>query len=180
VRPKRISVISSANEPADILLAPSWSWVSYPASSTTPLPHSWLQTLVELVSCHVVPKSGDVFGQLVGGELVIKGALFEIFDTYERRCSYISCLDYRVRNYDIPLYFLPFAEEEGNPSLFVGLFVGLFVQESEVKSTYRRVGCLSGFRPSKISPRNFLDADQWERLQNLHNSGEERELITLV
>lgn len=119
MRPKRISVISSANEPANIRLAPSWSWASYPGTSRTHSPGSGLQTLVELVSCHVIPKIGEVFGQLVGGELVVRGALFEIFGTYERRRSYFYCLDYRVRNHDIPLYFLPFAEEKGNPSLFL-------------------------------------------------------------
>ncbi|WJG35087.1 heterokaryon incompatibility protein-domain-containing protein [Fusarium oxysporum Fo47] len=161
--------------------APSWSWASQDGHIHTYEYRSILHILAEFVSTDVVPKSEDVFGQLIGGELVLRGFLFEISNPNERRNSLEGWLDYRGRaNLSISLYFLPLAElkllTQPQPRTFAGLFVQI-TENVPGKWKFQRIGCRQfnrGFGPQ------FLDADQWDRLENLHSPGEQGELIILI
>lgn len=170
-----------AHTSTDAVLAPSWSWASLDRHIYTNEFYSVARTLAELVSIHVVPKSRDVFGQLVGGELVFRGFLFGISNPRERRLSLVRCLDDRESaNIDLPLYFLPLAELRQTGPFRQRDFGGLFVRVTENvsgKPKFGRVGCRM---IDKVLDSELLDADQWERLENLHSSAEPRELITLV
>ena len=140
---------------------------------------SLVHPLAEFVSVHLVPKSEDVFGQLIGGELTLRGVLFGISNPAENRNSFQGWLDDRERaNLDILLYFLPLAELRlrDQPRAFAGLFVQVAEKISD-RRVFQRIGCRmfnKGFGPQ------FLDAGQWEKLENLHSSVEQGELITLV
>lgn len=133
-----------------------------------------------------MPKTGHEFGQLVGGQLVLRGVLFEILNPLERWFTLAYWIDYHFGRIGSELlYFLPLEEvaPENRLSRNFRNFLGLFIQEREGSSTNRtfyRVGCVwhSGRAEDRLS--QFLDTDQWERLQNFHTSVEEKELITLV
>ncbi len=122
-----------------------------------------------------------MFGELIGGAVVFRGHLFEISSPNERRDSSERWLDSRGRtDLDIPLYFLPLAELELRTQPQPRTFAGLFVQATadvSGKREFQRVGCRQfhkGFGPQ------FLDADQWQSLENLRSPTGQGELLALV
>jgi hypothetical protein len=123
-----------------------------------------------------------MFGQLTGGELVLRGHLFKITNSHDRRDALQGCwLDHREkRKIDIAIYFIPLAELKLRGQSQSREFAGLFIQPIEVvsgKRTFQRVGCRQFNRD--FGPQ-FLDGGQWARLEGLASLAEEGEIVSLV
>lgn len=119
-------------------LAPSWSWASLDGHIITYEYRSILYPLADPISTQVSPKTDDMFGQLTGGELVLRGHLFEISNLRDHQDALKGCwLDYRMEtNIDSVIYFIPLAElKRIHPRS--RLFAGLFIQPVEVVSGKR-------------------------------------------
>ncbi len=169
----------------NLMVAPSWSWAALDGHILTREYSLLVQPLAEFVSAHLVPKSEDIFGQLINGELTLRGILFRIPNPTEHKYALVGWLDYQRRtNFEIPLYFLPLAElrplvlppHAPQPRTFGGLFVQV-AENFSGKRAFQRIGCM---QVNQTRYPQLLDADQWEKLENLHSPVEQGELITLV
>lgn len=176
--------------------APSWSWAS---TNTVIYPDALsgiMHNLADVVSCHVVPKGNDVFGQLAGAELILRGTLFTL-DALKERNDWTAiaryCFDYEIsdnKRGNYPVYFLPLIEAE-KPTSLPGevqprYFGGLFLRAAEDHTDceypkYRRVGGWSLTRD--LAGIKILSSEQWDMLENLPpvEAGKgQGELVTII
>ncbi|KAK4214523.1 heterokaryon incompatibility protein-domain-containing protein [Rhypophila decipiens] len=132
-----------------VYIAPSWSWASTTGDLYIIDPWwraertSIVHTLVEFVSCHVIPRHGDVFGQLSGAELVLKGTLFKVGEDHSRRIRY-DHEEEDSRGEDSQVYFLPLldcvAKEPPDFRYRAGLILRLAENPAGERPRYKRVG----------------------------------------
>ena len=139
-----------------------------------------LRPLSQFVSAHIVPKCRDIFGQLLGGELVIRGFLFEISCPDGRADWQHRLDDGHKTELNTTLYFLPLAELKLRQLPQPRTFAGLFIKAVDNATEPRKFGRVGSIDFDESGGRKFLAADSWERLLNLPSPGEWGEELLLV
>lgn len=103
-------------------VAPSWSWASV-NGPIKPFEAKILRPCADILSAFTTSRNGDQFGQLVGGELRLKCALFRVpslrnfiddMENYEHKLEYdawgFSLDECGDHFFDLETYFAPLAE----------------------------------------------------------------------
>ncbi|KAM7197064.1 Heterokaryon incompatibility protein (HET) domain containing protein [Naviculisporaceae sp. PSN 640] len=161
-------------------IAPSWSWACTVGALIPEALFPPKHNLAEFISCSVILKGDDIFGQVTGGELVLRGTLFKVHDTDERRSweAIERYLDNKPSNNtpaNSPIFFFPIQESRCSlPSeihLFLRSFSGLFLKLLEGPTEdghpkYERVGAAPDFKPD-IHETEFLNDEQLDMLKEL-------------
>ena len=148
-----------------------------------------------MTSINVTPRNRNVFGELIDGELVLKGFLFRVFreDTHKGARSLIRIFyDHpSLERLDEILHFLPIVEfmPEDTPSPGVRRFGGLCLRpiktgRESVKRVFERIGYhyarvpLSSSFDEYATP--FLDSSSQKRLLELHSPAQLGEEIVII
>jgi hypothetical protein len=147
---------------------------------------------IQDASLWVAPTAHDTFGPVSGGELRLRGWLFEIQDIAARRANLKmggQCrLDYRsLTNLEEKTYYMPLAFTKDKQ--YVALYQGLFVQKAMGLSDanerkFQRVG-LGMIREVREIENgsthcNILDDASWERLLRITLSKSEEDTQTII
>lgn len=132
------------------------------------------QTLVQIRSVNTVPRHGNVYGEIQGGELALKAFLLELPNSNQmQRGVIVGHMDNRhAIGQDSMIYFIPFAEVEESQSSpeHCRTFAGVFVQQYskldclDKPLSFRRVGY--GEFSGRLH-RDFLDSNSWAELCGL-------------
>ncbi|KAI0193788.1 heterokaryon incompatibility protein-domain-containing protein [Xylaria flabelliformis] len=184
--------ISVMNIPQTRYRAPSWSWASvegevYYEPTSRSVSRIITQKLVQIQSISTEPRRGDAYGEIKGGELVLKAFLIELPDPLQQREVPRMChLDNRhsIRQ-DVMIYFVPLVEVRWSQTMLEHSrdFAGIFVQRcheldnSDRPQTFQRVGY--GMFIERLH-RDLLDQNSWAMLCGLAQPELHGQNLTLI
>jgi hypothetical protein len=185
-----LTLFSTLQVSTNLRIAPSWSWASRDGMVFLYPFRKILQPLIQVVSIYTVPKSRNLFGQVISGELVLKGFLFEVSvekgHRKDLRFAGEMHLDHQsVEPSNEKIYFLPIAELLTQNEKLRGMrsFTGIFLQVTKNsrnlgKRIFNRIG--DCYIMHNGGDGFVLDIPSWNRLLDLHSPAEFGEELVIV